>query len=158
MQALRAPIETCSDMFNNDIVDPAVCSISDVALAITQTIRSQYFNFTDFSVPFAIGQTYAAKPTVEVGWPWIIPVGTLWILGLILTLGTMWKAHGLPDTNMSLNPLNFILVDFDYDQAAGSAPELTTDEQVEEFADQTRVRLQLKNRKMSIIPGTLTVG
>jgi hypothetical protein len=157
MQALRAPIDTCSDMFNNDILDPAVCSISDVALAITQTIRSQYFDFNDFSVPFAIGQTYSAKPTVEVGWPWIIPVGAFWILALILTLGTMWKARDHPDANMSLNPLNFILVDFNYDQAAITAPELVSDEQVEEFADQTRVRLRMTNRRMSFIPGTSTV-
>jgi hypothetical protein len=148
MQALYDPFDSCTDMFDSEIVDPAVYSISDMALGMTQMIRIQYFEFTDFSTNFVIGRTYIPKPTVEVAWPWMVPICGLWILCLILTVGTMWKAQRHTDANMRLNPLHFILLNY-----AGTLPGMDSDERVEEFADRTRVRLAMKDRQMSFIPG-----
>ena len=61
MQALSTDINYCYDVFQNPIYDPAVCSIQNAALAMTVVIRDNYFNYSDFSTYFRVGQTALAQ-------------------------------------------------------------------------------------------------
>jgi hypothetical protein len=152
MQALSTDIDYCYDVFQNPITDPSVCSIQNAALAMTVIVRDNYFNYSDFSTYFRVGQTYSPKPTVAVAWPWIIPVCTFWTLGLILTLGTIWKANRRNISTLPLDPLTFIFLNV---EKQGPQEEWwRSDELQNEVAERTQVRLRVRDHGVSFVPGT----
>ena len=151
MQALSTDLNYCYDVFQNPIYDPAVCSIQNAALAMTVVVRDNYFNYSDFSTYFRVGQTYSPKPTVAVAWPWIIPVCTFWVLGLVLTLGTLWKAYRRNISTLPLDPLTFIFLNVERE---GPEEEWwRSDEMQHEVAERTQVRLRVRDHRVSFVPG-----
>jgi hypothetical protein len=152
IQALSTDLNYCYDVFQNSITDPAVCSIQNAALAMTVTMRDNYFNYSDFSTYFKVGETFSPKPTVAVAWPWIIPVCTFWVLGMILTLGTLWKASRRNMSTLPLDPLTFIFLNVERD-----GPEQEwwrSDEMQHEVAERTQVRLRVRDHHVSFVPAS----
>lgn len=57
---------------------------------MTTVIRGDSFNFTSNS---AVGLISVDRPTIIVAWLWIIPAGVLWLLSLVMLIGTTWKSR-----------------------------------------------------------------
>lgn len=98
----------CYDIFNNQLNDSISCTMQDTARAMTKVIRDYQFNATSFDQYATIGVTYTMLPTVEVAWLWLVPIGMLWTMCAILTLGTMRKARREGAGGMALNPINLL--------------------------------------------------
>lgn len=152
MQALHTDIINCYDVFANTITDPAVCSIQSAAQAMTVTIRNNYFNITNFTTHFIVGVTISTMPIVDVSWPWMIPVCGLWVLGAILSLGTVCKARHRNMSTLPLNPLTLVFLNVEHE---GPEPEWWRSQETQrELAERTQVRLRVHDRRVSLAPAS----
>jgi hypothetical protein len=152
MQALYNPIESCYDRFWSPIYYPAACSIETTSWAITTTIRNRWWNVTDFSTNFAIGQTWSPITIVGVSWLWIIPVIGMWLLCVILSLVALWRSRRAGVQGMALNPLTFIFLNLEDNANQESTAEWWNSEDArKEIAEQTQVRLRFQDRKVSLV-------
>jgi hypothetical protein len=87
MQAIYQPI-SCQDVYGNPIQDWNMCSITFLSIGMTTVIRDNSF---DLATNPVAGITYANQPTVIVAWLWTIPIVGLWLISVILLIGTVRK-------------------------------------------------------------------
>jgi hypothetical protein len=150
MQALYAPIESCSDIFFNPIYDPASCTIQWGAWAMTTVIRNTYWQDLGLNTYFTAGETYLPLQLVRVSWPWIIPIGLLWMFCVILSVYTMWKIRRVGIHGMALNPLTFLFLNLE-DNGDPIPPWWHSGDEMKKVAAQLPVRLKVTDRKASLV-------
>jgi hypothetical protein len=119
---------------------------------MTVTIRNNYFNITNFTTHFIVGVTISTMPIVDVSWPWMIPVCGLWVLGAILSLGTVCKARHRNMSTLPLNPLTLVFLNVEHE---GPEPEWWRSQETQrELAERTQVRLRVHDRRVSLAPAS----
>jgi hypothetical protein len=152
MHALHSPVGICYDPFLNAIYDPAACSIQMAALGMTMSIRNNLFSPIDFNTNFAIGQTYTDTQIILVAWHWIIPVAAIWLLCVILSAVTIWKAQRKA-VGMGMNPLTYLFLNLEDDPTMPQARQWwRSDDETKKLADKLQVQLQLKDQRMTLVP------
>jgi hypothetical protein len=151
MQAIYTPfLGGCLDVFGNILWDSNICSITTAAMAMTASIRDNSYTQFDFSTYAATGSTYSPKVVIEVKWLWIIPTVAVWLLGVILFLGVIWKTRQTRVRTWRENPLAVIFLgigDKELEEVKGYG---LSEDGLKKKAEQLHVRLHFTDTQAKL--------
>jgi hypothetical protein len=148
MQAIYQPYpDGCSDHFGNNISDWNICSITFVAIGMRKSIR----DLSWFNGPYpATGVTYTPLPTITVAWLWLVPIVALWLLSVIILLGTIWKTHRAGVRTWRDNPLALIFLRFTDNKLKEAGKYRLSEDDLQKKADHMWVQLQFTDREAAL--------
>jgi hypothetical protein len=152
MQAIYTPfLGGCLDVFGNILWDSNICSITTAAMAMTASIRDNSYTQFDFSTYAATGSTYSPKVVIKVKWLWIIPTVAVWLLGVILFLGVIWKTRQTRVRTWRENPLAVIFLgigDKELEEVKGYG---LSEDGLKKKAEQLHVRLHFTDTQAKLV-------
>lgn len=150
----------CYDIFNNQLNDSISCTMQDTARAMTKVIRDYQCNATSLDQYATIGVTYTMLLTVEVAWLWLVPIGMLWTMCAILTLGTMRKDRREGASGMALNPINLLFANVEDRTDVEDAPASwwRSKDEAQNMAKQMKAQLQMDGKKISFVQKSVSVA
>jgi hypothetical protein len=155
MQSLYTPFNGgCYDIFSHPINDSAACSIQYAAWAMTTAVRNNYWNSSALGLNtyFTVGNTTSPELILIVSWPWIIPIGLLWVFCALFSLYTIWRTHRAGINGMALNPLTFLFLSLEVN-GQPVPPWWRSGSEMEKVAAHLPVRLKVTDRKASLVQG-----
>jgi hypothetical protein len=69
-----------------------ICAMQNLALAMTKAIRNEAWSNHSASA-LAPGKVFLSKTYVHVTWYWIALPLFMWVLAVVMVLGTVYKTH-----------------------------------------------------------------
>ncbi|OCK75944.1 hypothetical protein K432DRAFT_158069 [Lepidopterella palustris CBS 459.81] len=147
MQAIYQPCST-RDLYSNPVSDWNMCSINLLAQGMTKIIRDKDWNLTADSV---IGITIVPLPKIEVGWLWIIPIIGLWLLALIVFIGTCVKTRRSRVKTWRGDPLALVFLGLGNEELERVKEHGLTEEGLSKKAEVLQVQLQFNDKQARLI-------
>jgi hypothetical protein len=147
MQATYQAPTYCADVYGNVITDWNMCTLSMLSIGMTTIMRNSVFNLT---TPLAVGQTYVNRSTIVVAWLWIFPLVVLWLMSLIVLIGTVLKTRRSGVRTWRGDPLALVFLNLGNQELQDMSGYGLTDEGLLKKAQSLQVQLHLTDNKAEL--------
>jgi len=122
-----------------------ICAMQNLALAMTRAIRNEAWSNHSTAAAMAPGEVLVPKTFVRVTWYWITLPIFIWVLAVVMFLGTVIKTHRAGLWAWGPSPLALIFLGFDQEaqESMQDSGHGLSEKGLEKRADALKVRLRV---------------